>query len=147
MKNKKGFTLVELLAVIVVLGIIMVIVIPAVSNNSKTAKEAVLKTKVNLVVDQASIWGEDNINYFLTSNKGPLKDCTEAGNEVTCKLTFNDLAEAGYVKYDDEEKKLITDPTKNRASLNDEIVLLTYDKSTRKVSSKLDPNSTLNQNS
>ena len=144
MRSNKGFTLVELLAVITVLGIIMIIVIPAVSNNSNTAKETVLKTKVNLIVDQATIWGEDNLNYFLTSSRGPLRDCSEASDEVTCKITFKDLAEAGYVKYDDEDNKLITDPTKKRDNLNDEIIVITYVKSTRKVSSMLDPNSTLN---
>lgn len=145
MRNNKGFTLVELLAVITVLGIIMIIVIPAVSNNSNTAKETVLKTKVNLIVDQATIWGEDNLNYFLTTdNRGPLQACTDTDNEVTCKITFKDLAEAGYVKYDDEDNELITDPTKKRDNLNDEIIVVTYVKSTRKVSSVLDPNSTLN---
>ena len=136
MKNKKGFTLVELLAVIVVLSLVMIIAIPAITKNSSSAKEAILKTKVNLIVDEAVIWGEDNLNYFLTSNKGPLKSC--AGEDIiTCEITFNDLAEAGYIKYDNEEEKLITDPTKKKNSLNDEVILLTYNKSSRKVSSSL----------
>lgn len=136
MKNKKGFTLVELLAVIVVLSLVMVIAIPAISKNTSDAKEAVLKTKVNLIVDDAVLFGQDNLNYFLTSNKGPLKSCT-SGDVVTCEISFSDLADAGYIKYDDEENKLITDPTKKKDSLNDEIILISYTKSTGKVSAEL----------
>ena len=32
MRNEKGFTLIEILAVVIILGIIMIITIPAVSN-------------------------------------------------------------------------------------------------------------------
>lgn len=39
MKNKKGFTLVELLAVIVVLAIIMIIAVPAVLDSMSSAKK------------------------------------------------------------------------------------------------------------
>jgi type IV pilus assembly protein PilA len=39
MKKKKGFTLVELLAVIVILAIIMIIAIPAVLNTMQTARK------------------------------------------------------------------------------------------------------------
>ena len=38
MKNKKGFTLVELLAVIVVLSLVMIIAIPAITKNTSSAK-------------------------------------------------------------------------------------------------------------
>lgn len=42
--NKKGFTLVELLAVIVVLAIIMIIAIPAVVESMNNAKKVHLKS-------------------------------------------------------------------------------------------------------
>lgn len=145
MKNKKGFTLVELLAVIVVLSLVMIIAIPAITKNTSSAKKAILKTKVNLIVDESVIWGEDNLNYFLTSNKGPLKSCT-GEDIITCEKTFNDLAEAGYIKYDNEEEKIITDPTKKKNSLNDEVILLTYNKSSRKVSSSLKDPSLIKDN-
>lgn len=43
MKNKKGFTLVELLAVIVVLAIIMIIAVPAVLDSMESAKAGSFK--------------------------------------------------------------------------------------------------------
>ena len=43
MKNKKGFTLVELLAVIVILAIIMIIAIPAVLQTMESARIGVGK--------------------------------------------------------------------------------------------------------
>ena len=145
MKNNKGFTLVELLAVIVVLSLVMIIAIPAITKNTRNAREAVLKTKVDLIINESVIWGEDNLNYFLSSNKGPLKSCTE-GSAITCEITFNDLAEAGYIKYDNEEEKLITDTTKKKNSLNDEVILLTYNKSSKKVSSSLKDPSLIKDN-
>ena len=99
MRSKKGFTLVELLAVISVLAIVMVIVIPAVSNNSKTAKEGILKTKLDLIVDQSIIWGQDHINYFVNES-APLQECTTNDDLVSCKISFDALAKEGYVKYD-----------------------------------------------
>ena len=47
MNNHKGFTMVELLAVITILAIIMVILIPAVTNISKNTKESILNSKIS----------------------------------------------------------------------------------------------------
>lgn len=135
MRSKKGFTLVELLAVISVLAIVMVIVIPAVSNNSKTAKEGILKTKLDLIVDQSIIWGQDHINYFVNES-APLQECTTSDDLVSCKISFDDLAKEGYVKYDDGE--IISDPTKRRDNLNNEKIDIVYDKKKNDVSATYD---------
>ena len=133
--SKKGFTLVELLAVISVLAIVMVIVIPAVSNNSKTAKEGILKTKLDLIVDQSIIWGQDHINYFVNES-APLQECTTSDDLVSCKISFDALAKEGYVKYDDGE--IISDPNKRRDNLNNEKIDIVYDKKKNDVSATYD---------
>ena len=70
MKKKKGFTLVELLAVIVILAVILIIAMPKISDVIKNSKEASLETTAKLIASQAEkkytenqILGKtDNIN-------------------------------------------------------------------------------------
>ena len=53
MKNKKGFTLVEILAVIIILGIIMVIAIPAVSRYILKSNKSVYASNISAYVESA----------------------------------------------------------------------------------------------
>ncbi len=53
MKKKKGFTLVELLAVIVILAVILIIAMPKISDVIKNSKEASLETTAKLIASQA----------------------------------------------------------------------------------------------
>ncbi len=50
--NKKGFTLVELLAVIVILAIIILFALPAVVSTMETARAGSFKNEINEVVNQ-----------------------------------------------------------------------------------------------
>lgn len=65
--NQKGFTLVELLAVIMILGIILAIAVPAVGNIVKTSEEKAHKANVLLVENAArlaSISVNDGKEYY-----------------------------------------------------------------------------------
>ena len=70
MKNK-GFTLVELLAVIIILGVIILIVIPKVNDAFSLSKDKLLEKQINSLESIARSWGTQNINkvdncYILT---------------------------------------------------------------------------------
>lgn len=55
-KNEKGFTLVELLAVIVILGIIVAIAIPAISGIIDRAQDGADDAEVTLIIDAARLY-------------------------------------------------------------------------------------------
>ena len=63
MKNKKGFTLVELLAVIVILAIILVIAIPQIMNTIKAARLKTMESSAKLIASKAEKeFVENNMN-------------------------------------------------------------------------------------
>lgn len=73
MKNKKAFTLIELLAVITVLGLIMLIAIPSVVNVlEKNKKETMINEarKIMRVVEKEDKDNKYSINQFKINNKG-----------------------------------------------------------------------------
>ena len=69
---KKGFTLVELIGVIVVLGLISLIVVPSVTNSLKVNKKKLCKIQLTNIVEAAKVWGGDNL-YSLPEIIGDTK--------------------------------------------------------------------------
>ena len=60
MKNK-GFTLAELIGVIVVLALISLVTIPAVSNTLKANRIKLCKTQISNIIAAAKSYGADNL--------------------------------------------------------------------------------------
>ena len=58
--SKKGFTLVELLAVIAILGVVMSIGLVSVSSVRRKANDGMFRDKLDFVIAGAKAWGEDN---------------------------------------------------------------------------------------
>ena len=79
MKKEEGFTLVELLAVIVILGLIIAIAIPAVGSIMENADKNTDQATVTLIEDAARLYDVDN-------------EITAAG------VTVDTLAEKGYLQ-------------------------------------------------
>ena len=87
---KKGFTLAELIGVIVVLALISLITIPVISRILKQNKTALCETQMNNILEAARAWGADNV--FLLP--------TEDGRSKT--ITLQDLVDGGYIEKDIE---------------------------------------------
>ena len=58
---KKGFTLVELLGVIILLGLIVTIVTPVIGNTINTSRNKAYDSQVNVIETAAKEWGVENI--------------------------------------------------------------------------------------
>ena len=103
--NNKGFTLVEVLAVVVILGILSAITIPTVSTIISKNQEDNLKNLEKTIKSAAKMYISDNrYNILLTS------DACDANNErdidkidtndlnPNSKLPIKILVDTGYIK-------------------------------------------------
>lgn len=61
---KRGFTLIELMAVIFILGIISTIAVIAVDKTIKDNKEKLYKAQIGTIEDAARTWGVKHIKYL-----------------------------------------------------------------------------------
>ncbi len=101
MKNKKGFTLVELLAVIVLLGVLIGIAVPSVLGISKKVKEKMRDSKLDTIEVAIEQWAEDNKMNCYDLEDMQLKDLIPS-----------------YIKPDDKTSDDVKDPVDNK-SLNE----------------------------
>jgi len=67
--SKKGFTLVELLTVIIVLGIIVSIAIPSVMGIYGIIEDNILDSKVTMIEESAVMFGQDIKRRIISSTK------------------------------------------------------------------------------
>lgn len=70
--NKKGFTLIEVISVIILLGIVIVVAVPNILGGSERTKELSLKSKIENIEKAAVLYGQDNrnkISKLITDNK------------------------------------------------------------------------------
>ena len=83
MKNNRGFTLLELIATLIVLSIVALIAIPNIKENLNEAKQGIKNTQLESIVNSAKSWAADNINNLPTKNNEAvyvfLKDLQSGG--------------------------------------------------------------------
>ena len=107
MKNKKGFTLAELLGVIVILLLLVLIVTPIFINYSKKASKSAYEVQINTIKESAREWALDEENIKLLPTKE--NECVE--------ITLEKLKEIGLLDYN------ITNP-KTKAKFSDESTVI-----------------------
>ena len=95
---KKGFTLAELLGVLVILGAILLIAIPVVDQAIKSGKEDLYQEQIEIIKTSLQLW--------MSNNQKP-----DVGEKIV--LSLSQLKEAGAVELD------ITNPKTNELFPND----------------------------
>ena len=86
--NKRGFTLAELIGVIVVLSLICLITVPAIASVLKTNKKSLCETQLNNIIAAAKNYVSENI-LSMPVNDGESKT-----------ITIQDLIDNGYIESD-----------------------------------------------
>ena len=120
MKDKKGFTLMELLAVIAILGVLVVIVMINVLRIYRNAKEDAFITQVQSIYKAAEerymsdslLEGRADVCYDNETNPFDLN-----GQEVGYFLKFNEEGKIIYIVTKDNDYKIIAGNTENKENI------------------------------
>ena len=105
MKNRKGFTLIELIVVIVILGLLLAILVPSVMNAKNRAQETAYDFTVKRLYEAAVLF---TIDYPSTAATWSSHDGgTESRKDI--EITNENLFQAWYL-YLDEWPKNPTNP-------------------------------------
>lgn len=138
--NKKGLTLVELIAVIAILGILAVLVGPAIINIRSMVMKNSLDSKIGMIKSAAIDYATDNIMEVVPVTEANA-DCNQtciqyqaADDKVgSCKceligthILVKNLISMGYLAGDSEEKDVLLNPF-SEDSLNFSQVYVTFD--------------------
>ena len=62
--NKKGFTLVELLVVVVIIAVLSIIIVPSVINVNKNINKRLLSEKIENIESSAILYANNNEEIF-----------------------------------------------------------------------------------
>ena len=100
MKNKNAFTLVELIAVVSILGLIALIVYPTIASVIKDARENSYQDQVTVIEKAAKSWSIDNASKLSTDGK-------------SYNLKMSELLNGGYISSED-----VKDPRNSSKTLS-----------------------------
>ena len=124
MKNNSGFTLVELLAVIVVLAIVIAVAVPSTMTISNSIKENLFCSKIDFIENAAKLYGEDKRDGFTSRYN------INGTNYYGKRIQVKELVTTNYLKKDNSTSPYIEDPRDKTASL-DNLYITIYIKNER----------------
>ena len=91
--NKKGFTLIELMAVIILLGVLALIATVTINNTLKENKQEACEMQLKNIKGGAENWASKNVFELPSENGG------------TAVLTLKELKDAGFIAKDIKNPK------------------------------------------
>ena len=90
MKNKNGFTMIELLAVLGILALLTIVIVPNVSSLRQKTLQQTYDNKVNQVKIAAKEWGSDNLISVPPSVSKEYTDQNTCDDDCVC-VTIQEL--------------------------------------------------------
>ena len=123
--NKNGFTFIELLAIIILIGVITLVAVPSIKLADKKIQQKNYNAKVELIEKAAENYGDDHKELLLYSTS--TEKCTDSSSniEYPCiNITVKDLLNNGYISKDPGLKtEDVLDPRTDKSILNKTISL------------------------
>ncbi len=146
-KDKKGFTLVEILTVLVIVSLLIVVAVPASQGISKRVNKRAYATKIELAKESAMLWAENNQSCFTCLKAECSTKCSnavcqvddESSDEKVCELKLGFLASENYFNYDNRLDKEIINPVNNEV-INEETVTIIFNKKDGSITTSVDEN-------
>jgi len=121
--NNKGFTLIEVLLVVVLLGLIIGIAVPGVMRANKRTKEKSLVSKIDSIESAAILFGQEieNNSKYTIMYSDETDYCLVCKDKVNCyclnyEITVQDLLDKEMLEA--EEDGNIYNPTEKSKTLN-----------------------------
>lgn len=123
--NKKGFTFIELLAVIILIGLVIGIAIPSIRYADKKFHEKAYKTKIELIKTAAQEYGDDYKEIITYATDGSTYTDPSTGTSYpSITITVRDLLNNGYITKDSGLKTAdVLDPRTDESMLNKTITV------------------------
>ncbi|MBE6140822.1 MAG: type II secretion system protein [Firmicutes bacterium] len=125
--KKKGFTLTELLAVVVLIAVISLVGSYGVAGINRAIKKNMCESKRDLIISSAQKYGEDHLNKLTSTSK-----CTAYDNRTFClQTTVEFLINQRYMPTSDrdsENKKIVINDL-TEETINNELVFIYLDNS------------------
>ena len=106
MKNNKGFTLIELMAVIIILAVIGLIIFPSAIESINNSKDKLYKEQVKRILDAADSWASSNDSKLPSNDGGAII------------ITIEQLQKAGLLKKED-----VKNPLNSAENMSQDIVI------------------------
>jgi len=110
---KKGFTLVELLAVIVILALLAIVALPSAFSIGDSIKERMYCEKIDMILSSAKTWGNEHSSQLKTGG-------------CYIEKSIRELVEQGAIKKEGDgtpEKPYVTNPVTGEG-MDDRMVYL-----------------------
>ena len=147
--NKKGFTLIEMLAVVIILSTLMAIMVPSVNYLIEKNKENNYNDVKNSILNAAKMYVSDYryeivIDGICTEEEKNKKDILSIGKKTDNELSESHLTVAKFVdniKVNEDGEILNPKNNSQKLDLNNSYVLIQYNCKSKDYSYTLEENS------